>query len=131
SDMAVIAHDTRQVTALETELAAREVPTRAAGVQRPLGSESVVRDIVGIVRLALPPLEQRETEALVEALRSPFGGVDAVGLRRLRARMRHNELADGGSTPAGELLREAMSHPAAFTFIDAPEARVAARLAKT
>ena len=27
--------DTRQVTALETELAAREVPTRAAGVQRP------------------------------------------------------------------------------------------------
>ncbi|MGP6175698.1 ATP-dependent helicase [Microbacterium sp. A196] len=131
SDMAVIAHDTRQVTALETELAAREVPTRAAGVQRPLGSESVVRDIVGIVRLALTPLEQRETEALIEALRSPFGGMDAVGLRRLRARMRHNELADGGSTPAGELLREAMSHPAAFTFIDAPEARVAARFAKT
>src|SRR5690606_13719006 len=44
SDMAVIAHDTRQVTTLETELAAREVPTRAAGVQRPLGSEGVVRD---------------------------------------------------------------------------------------
>lgn len=131
SDMAVIAHDTRQVTALETELAAREVPTRAAGVQRPLGSEGIVRDIVGIVRLALTPVEQRETEALVEALRSPFGGMDAVGLRRLRARMRHNELADGGSTPAGELLREAMSHPASFTFIDAPEARVAARFATT
>src|SRR5690606_28226476 len=41
--MAVIAHDTRQVTQLETELAAREIPTRAAGVQRPLGSEGVVR----------------------------------------------------------------------------------------
>lgn len=131
SDMAVIAHDTRQVTTLETELAAREVPTRAAGVQRPLGSEGVVRDIVGIVRLALTPIAERETEALIEALRSPFGGMDAVGLRRLRARMRHAELAEGGSTPASELLRLAMAEPLAFTFIDAPEARVAARFAKT
>ncbi|MGO2745809.1 ATP-dependent helicase [Microbacterium sp.] len=131
SDMAVIAHDTRQVTTLETELAAREVPTRAAGVQRPLGSEGIVRDIVSIVRLALTPVDERDAEALVEALRSPFGGMDAVGLRRLRARMRHGELAEGGFTPASELLREAMAHPLAFTFIDAPEARVAARFAKT
>lgn len=131
SEMAVIAHDTRQVAALETELAAREVPTRAAGVQRPLGSEGVVRDIVGIVRLALTPVEERETEMLVDALRSPFGGMDAVGLRRLRARLRHVELADGGSTPASELLRQAMAFPAHFTFIDAPEARVAARFATT
>ncbi|WP_033104782.1 ATP-dependent helicase [Microbacterium profundi] len=131
SDMAVIAHDTRQVTSLETELAAREVPTRAAGVQRPLGSEGVVRDIVGIVRLALTPVEAREPEMLVDALRSPFGGMDAVGLRRLRARLRHVELADGGSTPASELLRQAMAFPAHFTFVDAPEARVAARFATT
>ncbi|WP_051606403.1 UvrD-helicase domain-containing protein [Microbacterium sp. CH12i] len=131
SDMAVIAHDTRQVTALETELAAREVPTRAAGVQRPLGSEGVVRDIVGIVRLALQPVQEREPEALIDALRSPFGGMDAVGLRRLRARLRHVELADGGSTPATELLRQAMAFPAHFTFVDAPEARIASRFATT
>ncbi|MGF6821624.1 superfamily I DNA/RNA helicase [Microbacterium sp. ZKA21] len=131
SDMAVIAHDTRQVTALETELAAREVPTRAAGVQRPLGSEGVVRDIVGIVRLALTPAQERETDALTEALRTPFGGMDAVGLRRLRARLRHLELADGGATPAGELLRQAMMHPAHLDRIDAPEARAADRFAAT
>lgn len=131
SDMAVIAHDTRQVTSLETELAAREVPTRAAGVQRPLGSEGVVRDIVGIVRLALTPVEAREPEMLIDALRSPFGGMDAVGLRRLRARLRHVELADGGSTPASELLRQAMAFPAHFAFVDAPEARVASRFATT
>lgn len=131
SDMAVIAHDTRQVTMLETELAAREVPTRAAGVQRPLGSEQVVRDIVGIVRLALQPAADRSPEDLVDALRSPFGGLDAVGLRRLRARLRHVELADGGSTPATELLRQAMQHPAHFAFVDAPEARIAARFATT
>ncbi|WP_404438647.1 ATP-dependent helicase [Microbacterium aerolatum] len=131
SDMAVIAHDTRQVATLETELAAREVPTRAAGVQRPLGSERIVRDIVGIVRLALQPAAERTPEDLVDALRSPFGGLDAVGLRRLRARLRHVELADGGATPASELLRQALEFPAQFAFIDAPEARIAARFAAT
>lgn len=129
--MAVIAHDTRQVTTLETELAAREIPTRAAGVQRPLGSEGIVRDIVGIVRLALTPPEERTSEAWEEALRTPFGGMDAIGLRRLRARLRHIELEHGGSTPARELLRQAMLNPAHFTLIDAPESRTAERFADT
>ncbi|WP_067198358.1 ATP-dependent helicase [Microbacterium sp. XT11] len=129
--MAVIAHDTRQVTQLEAELAAREVPTRAAGVQRPLGSEGVVRDIVGIVRLALTPVEEREAVQIEEALRTPFGGMDAIGLRRLRARLRHIELQHGGSTPARELLRQAFAAPAHFDLIDSPESRTAARLAET
>lgn len=129
--MAVIAHDTRQVTQLETELAAREIPTRAAGVQRPLGSEGIVRDIVGIVRLALTPVEERTALDLEEALRTPFGGMDAIGLRRLRARLRHLELEQGGSTPARELLRQAMAMPGHFSLIDAPEARAAARFADT
>ncbi|WP_164233466.1 ATP-dependent helicase [Microbacterium hydrocarbonoxydans] len=129
--MAVIAHDTRQVTQLETELAAREIPTRAAGVQRPLGSETIVRDIVGIVRLALTPAEERTPQELEEALRTPFGGMDAIGLRRLRARLRHIELEQGGSTPARELLRQAFAAPAHFTLIDAPESRTAARFAET
>ncbi|MCK2036287.1 ATP-dependent helicase [Microbacterium sp. SSW1-49] len=129
--MAVIAHDTRQVTQLETELAAREIPTKAAGVQRPLGSEGIVRDIVGIVRLSLTPVEERTPLALEEALRTPFGGMDAIGLRRLRARLRHIELEQGGSTPARELLRQAMAKPAHFALIDAPESRTAARFAET
>lgn len=129
--MAVIAHDTRQVTMLETELAAREIPTRAAGVQRPLGSEGIVRDIVGIVRLALTPVGERTSLALEEELRTPFGGMDAIGLRRLRARLRHIELEQGGSTPARELLRMAMAQPAHLTLIDAAESRTAARFADT
>lgn len=131
SGMAVIAHDTRQLTMLEAELAAREVPTRAAGVQRPLGSEAVVHDIVEIVRLGLQAHAERDAERLVEALRSPFGGLDGVGLRRLRAHMRHAELADGGNRPARELLHEALGHPATFDLIDTPEARTGRRLAET
>lgn len=129
--MAVIAHDTRQVTTLEGELAAREIPTRAAGVQRPLGSESIVRDIVEAVRLALTPVEERTPQMLEEALRTPFGGMDAIGLRRLRARLRHIELEQGGSTPARELLRQAFAAPAHFTLIDAAESRTASRFAET
>ncbi len=129
--MAVVAHDTRQVTLLETELAAREVPTRAAGVQRPLGSESVVRDIIGVVGLALTAPDLRTPQDWEEALRTPFGGMDAIGLRRLRARLRHIELDAGGSTPARDLLREAMTSPDHFTLIDAQESRVAERFART
>lgn len=128
--MAVIAHDTRQVAQLETELAAREIPTRAAGIQRPLGSESVVRDIVGVVRLALTPPQDRTPQEWEEALRTPFGGMDAIGLRRLRARLRHVELDLGGSTPARELLRQALTEPAHLTLIDAQESRIAARFAE-
>lgn len=129
--IAVIAHDTRQVTQLETELAAREIPTRAAGVQRPLGTETVVRDIVGIVRLALTPPAERTPQEWEEALRTPFGGMDAIGLRRLRARLRHIELDLGGSTPARELLRQALTSPDHLTLIDAHESRLAARFATT
>ncbi|GAA3927864.1 ATP-dependent DNA helicase [Microbacterium soli] len=131
SELAVIAHDTRQIVMLEAELAAREVPTRAAGVPRPLGSEGTVRAIVEIVRLGLAPAEDRPSDLLAEALVSPFGGLDAIGLRRLRARLRHVELAEGGSTPARELLREALQFPHLFDRVDAPEARVAKRFAET
>lgn len=130
-DMAVIAHDTRQVSMLETELAAREIPTRAAGVQRPLGDEGAVRDLVGLVGLALQPVDQRTPQQLEEALVSPFGGMDAIGLRRLRARLRHQELAAEGATPARELLRQAMADPFPLSLIDAPEARAATRFATT
>jgi len=125
--MAVIAHDTRQVAALEAELAAREVPTRAAGVQRPLGSETVVRDIVGIVRLALTEPAERDPQLLAEALRTPFGGLDGVGLRRLRARLRHLELEAGGARPARLLLRDGIAEPAQLTRVDTAEARTADR----
>lgn len=131
SSMAVIAHDTRQIVALESELAAREVPTRAAGVQRPLGGERAVREIVELVRLGLQEPADRDPEALVASLRSPFGGFDGIALRRLRARMRHRELADGGTSSAKGLLTAALAEPALFDVIDTPEARAAKRFGLT
>jgi superfamily I DNA/RNA helicase len=131
SALAVIAHDTRQVGELEAELAAREVPTRSSSLPRPLGSEGVVRNLVQLVRLGMSAPDIRDPDALSTALLSPFGGLDAVGLRRLRARLRHAELADGGTRPARELLHEAMANPLDLALLDTPEARAAERLATT
>lgn len=129
--LAVIAHDTRQIARLEVELAAREVPTRAASVPRPIGREPVVRQLVGLVALGLTPADARDPDALADALLTPFGGLDAVGLRRVRARLRAIELADGGTRAARILLAEALAEPALLALIDTPEARRAERLART
>ncbi|MBB6392290.1 ATP-dependent DNA helicase [Microbacterium thalassium] len=128
-DMAVIAHDTRQVAQLDVELAAREVPTRAASVPRPLGREEVVRDLVGIVRLGMTDADERDPDDVADALLTAFGGLDAVGLRRLRARLRVAELAEEGTRSARELLAAAMREPAWLALIDSAEARRAGRLA--
>lgn len=130
-EMAVIAHDTRQLVALESELAARDVPTRAAGVPRPLGSERAVRQIMEILRLGLTDPAERDPDALVAALRSPYGGFDGVALRRLRGSLRHAELEQGGSRPARELVYEGFAHPVSFGTLGTPEGRAAERFATT
>lgn len=129
--MAVIAHDTRQLVALESELAARDVPTRASGVPRPLGSERTVRQILEIVRLGLTPAPERDVDRLIEALRTPFGGFDGVALRRLRGALRHAELSAAGTRHARELLAEGFAHPILFSSLDIDEGRRAERFATT
>lgn len=130
-DLAVIAHDNRQVVRLQAELAAREVPTRAASVPKPLGREPVVRDLLQVLELGLADPDTWDPDAVAEALLTPFGGLDAVGLRRVRARLRLDELAEGGSRPAKALLVEACAQPAVLSLIDTPEAKRAATLAIT
>lgn len=131
--LAVVAHDTRQVADLVVELAAREVPTRAGALSRPLGGEPVVRDLVAFVALGIQHPDQREYDDLAAALLSPFGGLDAIGLRRLRARLRHAAMreVDGPVPGARELLCAAMRDLLQPDDALTPEARAAARAART
>lgn len=129
SRMTVIAHDTRQVARYEVELAARDVPTRAPRTARPLGSEPAVRHLLEIVRLGLIAPEERAAAALEQALCSLYGGMDAVGLRRLRGRLRTAEFASGGGRSAEELVVEALAEPAQLMLLDTREARSAERVA--
>ncbi len=125
---AVIAHDTRQVTALEAELSARDVPTAAVGPARALAETPVVRGLLRAVELAAGS-DELEDDDVIDALSG--GGLDPVELRRLRAALRHAELRNGGERSARELLAEGLRHPLAFELVDTPEGRRAARIAAT
>jgi len=129
SQCAVIAHDTRQVTALEAELAAREVPTRSSGPGRPLGTLAPVRDLLRLIDLAAR--EDWSFDDVAEALVGTGGRLDPVELRRLRSALRHLELAAGGERSGRDLLVSAMRQPLEFDLIDTREARRAAVLART
>ncbi|MGZ8804048.1 MAG: ATP-dependent helicase, partial [Microbacterium sp.] len=135
SACAVIAHDTRQVTALEAELAAREVPTRSSGPGRPLGALAPARDLLRLIDLAAR--EEWTFDDVADALVGTAGRLDAIELRRLRSALRHVALRaaqEPGAEPAQsgrELLLSAMREPLEFDLIDTREARRAAVLART
>jgi superfamily I DNA/RNA helicase/RecB family exonuclease len=130
-DCAVIAHDSRQVATIETELAARDVPARASGPGRPLGAQRPVRDLLAVVELAMQPPEEWSAQQLTDALLGVFGGLDPVELRRLRMLLRSAELASGGERTAGELLASGVRHPLEFELLDTREARRAGRFGQT
>ncbi|MCT9820441.1 PD-(D/E)XK nuclease family protein [Microbacterium sp. W1N] len=94
---AVIAHDARQVGALEAELAAREVPTGATGPTRTLSAVRAVRDILGLIDLA--GREQWGPDDAADALLG--AGFDPIELRRLRSALRHRALAEAEASAAG------------------------------
>jgi RecB family exonuclease len=127
---AVIAHDTRQVAALETELSAREVPARASGPGRALGALRPVRDLLRLVELGTRGAASWTPDELSDALLGTCGGLDPIELRRLRTTLRHGELAAGGERAGRELLASAMAQPLEFDLVDTREARRAAKTAR-
>lgn len=130
-ECAVIAHDTRQVTALQRELAAREVPT--SGVHgEPLGEQRAVRDLLIVVEAAAVAPDARTPEMVAAVLRA--AGLDAVSLRRLRSALRlaavRDREDDADPLPSGaDLLASALAHPLEFETLDTREGRQAARAA--
>ncbi|MGX5771811.1 ATP-dependent helicase [Microbacterium trichothecenolyticum] len=157
---AVIAHDTRQVAALEAELSAREVPARSSGPGRALGTVRPVADLLRLIELA--SRDEWTFDDVSAALVGTYGRLDVMELRRLRSALRHAELrrlvgsevpradgvegaggVEGAEARAGaesaavaersgrELLLSAMRQPLEFDLIDTREARRAASLART
>lgn len=131
SDLAVIAHDTRQVAALEAELSAREVPARSSGASRSLGDARSVRDILELVDLAARDGEEWTYDDIAGVLEGVCGRLDAIELRRLRTALRHQELAAGGGRSGRELLVAALRHPLELLLVDTREARRAAAVGET
>jgi superfamily I DNA/RNA helicase/RecB family exonuclease len=128
SDLAVIVRSGAQTAALRRALALAEVPARTSVGGTALRDDRAARSLltvvdVGIGRTALTaPLA-------VELLLGPFGGIDRLGLRRLRLALRAEELAGDGNRSSDELLVDALSAPGRFATIDHRIGRSADRLA--
>ncbi|NQX26918.1 ATP-dependent helicase [Microbacteriaceae bacterium VKM Ac-2854] len=129
-DMAVVVRSGAAVAPLTKALAIAEVPTRSVLSGRALRDDHAARALLLLVAVSIGahPLDA-ETAALL--LLGPFGGVDRLGLRRLRLALRSEELAGGGIRPSDPLLVEALAAPGRFATIDSAVARRAERLAVT
>jgi superfamily I DNA/RNA helicase len=70
-----------------------------------------------------------DAETAARLFCSPLGGIDAVGLRRVRRTLRAEELSGGGMRSSDDLLVEALSDPARSASLPAPVRRPVERLA--
>lgn len=130
SRMAVVVRSGAQVPLVARALTAAEVPVRTTAAGRPLREHPAARALirfvdVGVGRSAL------DAAAATELLLGPLGGLDRIGLRRLRRALRAEELAGEGDRPADALLVEALQAPDRLETIDHRVARRAARVART
>lgn len=128
--MAVIARSGTMVPGIVRALGQAEVPVQSTAAGRPLrehpAARALIRHVdVGVGRATL------DAAAATELLLGPLGGLDRVGLRRLRRALRAEELAGAGDRTADELLVDAFSAPDRLATIDHRIARRAARLART
>ncbi len=130
SAMAVVVRTGAQVPLLARALAAAEVPVRTTAAGRPLREHPAARALIRFVDVGTgrSPLD---ADAAAELLLSPLGGLDRIGLRRLRRALRGEELAGEGDRGADELLVEALAAPDRLETIDHRTARRAARVART
>ena len=130
NSMAVVVRSGAQVPVVARALALADVPTRTAVGGRPLREDQSAKGLltvvdIGMGRTAMTP------DLAVDLLLSPFGGLDRLGLRRLRLALRAEELAGSGTRQSDLLLVEGLAAPGRFTTIDHRVARNADRLAQT
>lgn len=130
SRLAVIVRSGAQIPELARALARAEVPTRTTGRGTPLRDDPAPRALLALVEVGIGRREL-DPEAAAELLTGPFGGLDPLGLRRLRLALRHEELAGGGLRPGAELVADALAAPGRFATIEGRAAKRAAHLADT
>ncbi len=129
-EMAVVVRSGAQVPQIARALALSDVPTRTVSGGSPLRDEPAVRGVLDIVDVGMRRTTLTPARA-TEMLLGPLGGLDRLGLRRLRLALRTEELAGGGARAGDELLVEALQAPGRLATIDHRAARAASRLAET
>lgn len=136
SEMAVIVRGQGRTGTLRRVLMAAGVPVAVPSTEAPVRDEVAVRPLLALLEVALNVAtgerDPIDTQTAVDAVLSPIGGADAVGLRRLRRALRRDELESGGGRTSDELLAEGLVAPSTLGMLGpegAPARRVATAIA--
>ena len=136
SDMAVIVRGQGRTSTLRRVLMAAGVPVAVPATEVPVRDEVAVRPLLAlldvVLNVAMGQPKPIDSQTAVDAVLSPIGGADAVGLRRLRRALRRDELDSGGGRTSDELLAEGLVAPNTLGMLGpegAPARRVATAIA--
>lgn len=130
--MAVVARTGGQVAALRRALAAASVPVAVIGSDLALRQEPAVRPLLVALECVLEgEATELAAEAAVTLLASPLGGLDSIGLRRLRRALRAEEIAGGGGRASDALIVEVLADPARVESLPVTVRRGAGRVARS
>ncbi len=127
--MAVVVRSGGQVASLRRALLDAGVPVAVTGSDVPLRGEPAVRPLLLAMACAGEPTPEEVAQLLV----SPLGGMDAVGLRRLRRALRATEAVDppeGGPRLSDDLLVAVVAEPALLAPLPPAVRRGPERLAR-
>jgi superfamily I DNA/RNA helicase/RecB family exonuclease len=127
-EMAVVVRSGAQLEELRRGLVNAGVPVDVSAQELALREQPAIRPLLVAVRVALGD-QAADAEVVTELLTSPVGGLDSVGLRRLRRALRAEELASGGGRSSDALLTEAITDPARLASLAVPQARAARAVA--
>src|SRR5699024_9842096 len=115
-ELAVVARSGRQQDLVRRALAMGGVPVHVDRAGVVLGQDPAVEPLLLAFDVVTRPVDGPgwvlAPDEAVELLLGPLGGVDPVGLRRLRRRLRVEELGRGGGRGADELRAHAVTDPA-------------------
>ena len=133
SEMAVIVRGQGRTSTLRRVLMAAGVPVGVPPAEMPIRDEVAVQPLLTLLEVALNVASGQpdpiDAQTAVDAVLSPIGGADAVGLRRLRRALRRDELDGGGGRTSDELLACALVAPATLGMLG-PEGAPARRVAR-
>jgi len=133
SEMAVIVRGQGRTGTLRRVLMAAGVPVAVPTTEVPVREEVAVRPLLALLEVALNVATGRpdpiDAQTAVDAVLSPIGGADAVGLRRLRRALRRDELGCGGGRTSDELLAAGLVAPMTLGMLG-PEGAPARRVAR-
>jgi len=125
--MVVIARSQAQLRDVRSALLAADIPCQSLGEGVALHREPAVAPLLMVLEAALG--KEWTEESAITVLTSRVGGLDPVGIRRLRRELLREERAGGGMRSSGELLVDALGEPGRFATLKGPEAARAAAVA--